>query len=123
MDNNSWRAKGLSDLRNEVGILSGPAAPLPFLFLIADCNSLIRSGVQLSSTTDGTLIRFLNSVGVTVGLSHLKFADPCVVVNEDVSFRFNISDGWTVVGHSFVRRVSIRSTVETLDNFPHVRTA
>ena len=44
------------------------------------------------------------------------------MVNEDVSFRFNISDGSTVVGHSFVRRVSIRSTIETLDNFPHVRT-
>ena len=44
------------------------------------------------------------------------------MVNEDVSFRFNISYGSTVVGHSFVRRVSIRSTVETLNNFPHVRT-
>ena len=60
MDNNSWRAKGLSDLRNEGGILSGSAAPLPFIFLIADCNSLIRSGAQLSSSADGTLIRFLN---------------------------------------------------------------
>ena len=27
MDNNSWRAKGPSDLRNEGGILSGPALP------------------------------------------------------------------------------------------------
>ena len=44
------------------------------------------------------------------------------MVNEDVSFRFNISDGSTVVGHSFIRRVSVRSTLETLDNFPHVRT-
>ena len=44
------------------------------------------------------------------------------MVNEDVSFRFNISDGSTVVGYSFVRTVSIRSTVETLDDFPHVRT-
>ena len=44
------------------------------------------------------------------------------MVNEDVSLGFNISDGSTVVGHSFVRRVSIRSTIETLDNFPHVRT-
>ena len=39
------------------------------------------------------------------------------MVNEDVSFRFNISDGSTVVGHSFVRRVSVRSTVKTLNNF------
>ena len=44
------------------------------------------------------------------------------MVNEDVSFRFNINDGSTVVGHSFVRRVSIGGTVETLDNFPNVRT-
>ena len=28
MDSNSWRAKGPSDLRNEGGMLSGPAAPL-----------------------------------------------------------------------------------------------
>ena len=60
MDNNSWRAEGPSDLRNEGGILSGPAAPLPFIFLMADCSSLIRSGAQLSSSADGTLILFLN---------------------------------------------------------------
>ena len=53
----------------------------------------------------------------------IEFADPGVVVNEDVSFRFNISDDSTVVGHSIIRRVSIRSTVETLNNFPHVRAA
>ena len=60
MDNNSWRAKGLSDLRNEGRILSGPAATLHFTFLIADFSSLIRSGAQLSSSSDGTLICFLN---------------------------------------------------------------
>ena len=60
IDNNSWRAKGPSDFRNEGGILLGPAAPLPFIFLIADCSSLIRSGARLSSSADGTLIRFLN---------------------------------------------------------------
>ena len=38
LGSNSWRAKGRSDLRNEGGMLSGPAAPLPFIFLIADCN-------------------------------------------------------------------------------------
>ena len=36
------------------------------------------------------------------------------MINEDVSFRFDISDRSTVVRHSFVRRVSIRSTVETV---------
>ena len=55
MDNNSWRAKGLVDLRNQGGMLSGPAAPLPFTFLMADCNSPISSEVQLSSLTDGAL--------------------------------------------------------------------
>ena len=44
------------------------------------------------------------------------------MVNEDVSLGFGISDRSTVVRHSFVRRVSVRSTVETLDNFPHVGT-
>ena len=60
MDNNSWRAKGPSDLRNEGGMLSGPAAPLLFILLIADCNSPIRIGAQLLSSTDGALRRFLN---------------------------------------------------------------
>ena len=31
MDNNPWRAKGPSDLRNEGGMLLGPAATLPFV--------------------------------------------------------------------------------------------
>ena len=44
------------------------------------------------------------------------------MVNENVSFRFNINDDSTVVGDSFVRRIIIRSTVETLNNFPHVWT-
>ena len=57
MDSNSWRAKGLSDLRNESRMLSRPAAPF---FLIADCNSPIRSGAQLPSSTNGTLRRSLN---------------------------------------------------------------
>ena len=43
------------------------------------------------------------------------------MVNEDVSLGSNISDCSTVVGHSFVRGVSIKSTVKTLNNFPHVR--
>ena len=53
MDNNSWRARGPSDLRNEGGMLSGPAPPLPFILLMAYCSSPIRSGAQLSSSTDG----------------------------------------------------------------------
>ena len=39
------------------------------------------------------------------------------MVNEDVNFRFNVNDGLTIVGHSFVRRVSIRSTVEKVEIF------
>ena len=60
MDNNSWRAKGPSDLINEGGMLSGPVAPFSFIFLMTDSNSPIRSGAQLSSSTDGALRRFLN---------------------------------------------------------------
>ena len=60
MDNNSWRAKGPGDLRNEGVMLPGPAAPLHFILFIADCNSHIRIGAQLSSSTYGALRRFLN---------------------------------------------------------------
>ena len=65
------------------------------------------------------------SVSVTVGLQHIEFADPGVVVNEDVSFGFNISDGlmvrplWDVA--SLGELVS-GVLFKTLDNFPHVRT-
>ena len=55
MDSNSRRIKGLRNLKNEAGMLSGPSAPLPFTFLMADYNSPISSGVQLSSLTDGAL--------------------------------------------------------------------
>ena len=41
MDSISWRAKGLSGLRNEGGMLSVPAAPSHFIFLMADNNSPI----------------------------------------------------------------------------------
>ena len=39
MDSSSCRAKGQSDLRNEGGMLSGPAVSLHFIFLMADRNS------------------------------------------------------------------------------------
>ena len=56
MDSNSWRAKGPSDLRKDGGImLSGPAAPLLFAFLMAGKNSPIWSGAQLSLSADGAL--------------------------------------------------------------------
>ena len=60
MDNNSWRARGPIALRNEGGMLSGPAAPLPFIVLMPDCSSPMRSGVQLLSSTDGAWRNFLN---------------------------------------------------------------
>ena len=41
MDSNSRRIKGLSNLKNEAGMFSGPSAPLPFIFLMADSNSPI----------------------------------------------------------------------------------
>ena len=40
--------EGMSDLRNEGGMLSGPAALLPFIFLMEDSNLPIWSGAQLS---------------------------------------------------------------------------
>ena len=60
MDNNSWRARGPSALRNEGGMLSRPAAPLPFILFMADCSSSIRVGGQLLSSTDGAWRHFLN---------------------------------------------------------------
>ena len=60
VDSNSYRAKGPSDLRNDGGMLSGPAALLPFIFLVADSNSPISSGAQLLLSTDGALIPLLN---------------------------------------------------------------
>ena len=60
MDSSSWRAEGPSDLRNEVGMLSGPAAPLSFVFLIADSNSRIRSEGQLLSSAAVALRHFLD---------------------------------------------------------------
>ena len=123
MDSNSWRAKGPSDLRNEGGMLSGPAAFLPFIFLMADSNSSIWSGAQLLSSTEDALRQFLSwlLVDVTIRLWYVEFADPDLLVYEDVSFfsyedvRFDISHGSTVVGHRIIRRVGIRITIQTLN--------
>ena len=128
MDSNSWRAKGPSGLRNEGGMLSGPPAFLPFIFLMADSNSSIWSGAQLSSSTEDALRQFLSwlLVDVTIRLWYVEFADPDLLVYEDVSFfsyedvRFDISDGSTVAGHCIIRRVGIRSIIQTLNEFPNV---
>ena len=117
----SWRAKRLSGLRNKDGMLSGPAAPLHVIFFMTDSNSPIWSGAQLLSSTDGALRRFLNCwFEFSIGLWHVEFADLGVVIYEYVGFGFDVGDGLTFLGHCFVWRVSIRSTVQTSDDFPHV---
>ena len=73
MDSNSRRAKWPSDLRNEGGMLSGPGAPLPFIFLMANSNSPIWSRVQLSLSTDGALKCFLNC--------WLRYHSPCNILS------------------------------------------
>ena len=60
IDSNSWRANGMWHLRNEGGMLLGPAAPLPFIFMTADRSSPMWSKAELLSSTDGVLRRFLN---------------------------------------------------------------
>ena len=60
MDNNSWRARGPRALGNEGRMLSGPAASLPFILLMADCSLPSRNGAELSSSTDGEWRHFLN---------------------------------------------------------------
>ena len=60
IDSNSWRANGMWHLRNEGGMLLGPAAPLPFIFMTADWSSPMWSKAELLSSTDGVLRRFLN---------------------------------------------------------------
>ena len=112
MDSISWRTKRTSDLRNKGVMLSGPAAPLPFIFLMADNNSPIWSGAPAFIANKWCFKTFLElSVDVTIGLWHIEFADPSVMVYEDVGFGFDVSDGSTVVGRFFDERVGISSAV------------
>ena len=86
-------------------MLSGPAASLPFIFLMADSNSPIWSGAQLSLWKDGPSRRFLNcwlrSWSACDMLSSLTpaylFMKTFVVVYEEVGFRFDVSDIATVM--------------------------
>ena len=41
-------------------------------------------------------------------------------MNTHIGFGFDVSDGSTIVGHCFVWIAGIRSTVQTLDDFPHI---
>ena len=112
MDSISWRTKRTSDLRNKGVMLSGPAAPLPFIFLMADNNSPIWSGAPAFIANKWCFKTFLElSADVTIGLWHIEFADPSVMVYEDVGFGFDVSDGSTVVGRFFDERVGISSAV------------
>ena len=43
-----------------------------------------------------------------------------MVVYEYVGFGFDVSDGSTIMGHYFVWEVGIRSTIQTLDDFPDI---
>ena len=61
------------------------------------------------------MFHFHNQVGGTMPRSVSKR-----IISLNVSFGFSINDGSAVVGHGFVRRSSIRSTVK--NNFPHVWT-
>ena len=51
----------------------------------------------------------------------VKFADPGIVVYENIGFRFVVGDDTTIVGHCFIWWVDIWNTVQTLDDFPHWR--
>ena len=59
-------------------------------------------------------------VKISIDMHHGKFTDPGIVVYENGDFGFDAVDGLTVVGHCFVWRADIRSTVQTLDGFPHI---
>ena len=61
------------------------------------------------------MFHFHNQVGGNMPRSVSK-----IIISLNISFGFSISDGSAVVGHGFVRRSSIRSTVK--NNFPHVWT-
>ena len=110
MDSSSWRAKGPSDLRNEDRILSGADASLPFNFFMADSNSPIWGGPQVSSSR-WCVETFLELFDVvSISLWHIKFADPGAVIYEYIGLGFDVGDGSTFVGHHFVWRVGIRRT-------------
>ena len=75
MDNNFWRTKGSSDLRNEGGMLSGPTVPLTVFKL---------------------------TVEISINSWHVKFTDPGILVYKNVCFGFDVGDGTSVVGRCFV---------------------
>ena len=75
MDNNFWRTKGSSDLRNEGGMLSGPTVPLTVFKL---------------------------TVEISINSWHVKFTDPGILVYKNVGFGFDVGDGTSVVGRCFV---------------------
>ena len=60
------------------------------------------------------------TVEVLIAWWYIKLADPGIAINEYVSFEIDVCEGSTVVGHCFVTRVGIKSTVQTLDEFPHI---
>ena len=120
MDSNSWRAKRPNALRKDGGMSSGPAAPLLFVYLMADNNSHIWSGTQPSSSIDGASSVCWSDVEITICFWHVELANPGIAVHRNVSFGFDATDIATVVRHGFVWWISIWGTVQTLNDFPHI---
>ena len=92
---------------------------------MADTNSPIWSGAQLSSfiVNRWCIETFLEmSVELSIGSWHAEFADTGVVTYEHVDFGFDVGDGSNFTGYCFVSRVGIRSTVQTLNDIPHIWT-
>lgn len=116
----SWKDNEPSDLKNDDGVLSGPAAPLRFIFWIADRSSAILMGKQLWSSTIGFSRLFLRR-RLSCRSSFVIWS--LLTLRSDVSFSFCVRDGATVVWHGFIRWVGIWSVVETLSNRPHARSS
>ena len=101
-------------------MLAGLAASLLFIFLMADNTSSIWSGTRFSSQTDGVSSFLLSDSWDYDRLVTYWASWPCIVIQENVSFGFDVRDSATCVWHSFIWWIGIWSTVHTLNDMPHV---
>ena len=63
---------------------------------------------------------FEKAVEIRVFFGHVEFADPVIMIDEDVSLRAGVGDCATVMRHGFIGRVGIWCAVKALNDFPYI---
>ena len=65
---------------------------------------------------------FEKAVKIMILFCRVQFADPSIMINENVGLELGVGDYEAIMEHGFIGLVSIYDAVETWNNIPHIWT-